>query len=201
MIDFSQPSRVVAPSLLGSVLSLGPVAVRLTEVEAYEGTEDPASHAWRGPTPRTQVMFGRPGAAYVYFSYGMHWAMNIVCCPEGTAGAVLLRAGEIVRGVELARDRRGGVPDVRLARGPGCLARALGIAKSHGGAAIRVGGEGMEGQRNEPDVLVLEAGEAPSRIERGPRVGVSRNAEAKLRFWIAGEASVSQYRAASRRVG
>lgn len=199
VIDFNQPAQTVAPTLLGSVLSLGPVAVRLTEVEAYEGTDDPASHAWRGPTPRTQVMFGPPGRAYVYFSYGMHWAMNIVCCPEGTAGAVLLRAGEIVRGADVARARRGGVPDVRLARGPGCLAQALGITKAYWGAMIRVNPAGVEDQRSEKNGLALEAGEAPTGIERGPRVGVSRNTEAKLRYWMPGEPSVSQYRASSRR--
>lgn len=206
MIDFDQPAPTVAPLLLGAVLRFGAVAVRLTEVEAYEGTNDPASHAWRGPTPRTQVMFGPPAHAYVYFNYGMHWAMNIVCCPEGTAGAVLLRAGVVVEGVKLARERRGQVPDVRLARGPGCLAQALGFGKAQQGAKIRTldrsrpGPESL-GRRDDREEFVLTPGEAvpPAGVRCGPRVGVSRNAQAELRYWIAGEPTVSQYRAATRR--
>ena len=197
MIDLNQSAPAVAPQLLGAVLSLGPVAVRLSEVEAYEGTADPASHAWRGPTPRTQVMFGPPGIAYVYFSYGMHWAMNIVCCPEGTAGAVLLRAGEVVRGVEVARERRGGVPEARLARGPGCLTQALGVTKAQRGAPIRIVDQD-ERNNTAPggDGLTLTLAPAPQEFECGPRVGVSRNADAALRYWIAGDVTVSAYRAA-----
>lgn len=200
MIDLSRPAPEVAPKLLGAVLSLGPVAVRLSEVEAYEGTTDPASHAWRGPTPRTQVMFGPPGIAYVYFSYGMHWAMNIVCCAEGTAGAVLLRAGEVVRGVEVARERRGEMPDVRLARGPGCLTQALGVTKAQLGVTIRIVDQD---KRNETapagDGLNLALATAPQEFVRGPRVGVSRNTDAALRYWIAGDQTVSAYRATKTR--
>ena len=200
MINLNQPAPVVAPQLLGAVLSLGPVAVRLSEVEAYEGTADPASHAWRGPTPRTRVMFGPPGIAYVYFSYGMHWAMNIVCCPDGTAGAVLLRAGEVVRGVEVARERRGGVPDVRLARGPACLTQALGVTKAQLGAQIRILDQD---DRNDTapagEGLNLALAPAPLAYECGPRVGVSRNADAALRYWISGDKTVSAYRAAKTR--
>jgi DNA-3-methyladenine glycosylase len=107
---FDRPSPEVAPRLLGCVLEHetvdGIVAVQLTEVEAYAGAADPASHAYRGRTPRTAVMFGPPGHAYVYFTYGMHFCVNLVCLPEGTASAVLLRAGQIVAGEQLARAHR-----------------------------------------------------------------------------------------------
>src|SRR5690606_1576473 len=104
---FDRPPEEVAPDLLGRVIAHGAVAVRLTEVEAYGGPgQDPASHAYRGRTPRNAVMFGEPGYLYVYFTYGMHFCANLVCLPEGIGSAVLLRAGEVVAGVELARSRR-----------------------------------------------------------------------------------------------
>jgi len=105
--DLSGPVDQVAPTLLGGVLHHGEVAVRITEVEAYDGASDPASHAYRGRTPRNAVMFGPPGHLYVYFSYGMHWAANVVCGPDGLASGTLLRAGEVVAGHEVARSRRG----------------------------------------------------------------------------------------------
>ncbi|UBU09822.1 DNA-3-methyladenine glycosylase [Nonomuraea gerenzanensis] len=108
---FDRPSHEVAPDLLGRVLVHGPVAVRLTEVEAYGGPgEDPAAHTYRGKTPRNAVMFGAPGHLYVYFTYGMHFCANLVCLPEGSGSAVLLRAGEVVAGVSEARARRSGKP-------------------------------------------------------------------------------------------
>ncbi|MDQ3628260.1 MAG: DNA-3-methyladenine glycosylase, partial [Actinomycetota bacterium] len=120
-----EPATRAAPALLGCLVRLGEVAVRLTEVEAYEGPDDPASHAFGGPTPRTAIMFGPPGRLYVYLSYGMHWCANVVCAPEGTASAVLLRGAEVVSGLPRARERRGGqVADRRLATGPACLTRA-----------------------------------------------------------------------------
>ena len=103
----SGPVLEAAPRLLGAVLRHEGVAVRITEVEAYDGAHDPGSHAYRGPTRRNQVMFGPPGHLYTYFTYGMHHCANVVCGPEGRASAVLLRAGEIVDGLELARSRRG----------------------------------------------------------------------------------------------
>ncbi|MGI8698983.1 MAG: DNA-3-methyladenine glycosylase, partial [Mycobacteriales bacterium] len=105
----------------------GTVAVRLTEVEAYDGAHDPGSHAFRGATPRNATMFGPPGHAYVYFTYGMHFCVNLVCAPAGTATAVLVRAGEVVAGVDLARHRRPAAADRDLARGPARLTRALEI--------------------------------------------------------------------------
>ena len=101
--DLCQPVEQVAPRLLGAVIRHGPVAVRLTELEAYDGATDPASHAYRGRTPRNAVMFGPPGHLYLYFTYGMHWAGNISCGPEGVGCGVLMRAGEVVEGVEVAR--------------------------------------------------------------------------------------------------
>src|SRR5690606_16906565 len=114
-----RPADEVAPLLLGAHLTGRGVTVRLTEVEAYLGEADPGSHAFRGLTPRTRTMFGEPGHLYVYFSYGMHVCANVVCSPEGTASAVLLRAGEVVDGLELARERRPTAKsDADLARGP-----------------------------------------------------------------------------------
>ena len=125
----SRSPDLAAQTLLGATVRAGPVTVRLTEVEAYAGVgEDPASHAHRGPTTRNEVMFGPAGVAYVYFVFGMHWCLNVVCGPVGEASAVLLRAGAVTGGVELARRRRGErVPDRELARGPACLTIALGI--------------------------------------------------------------------------
>ncbi|MER6583177.1 DNA-3-methyladenine glycosylase, partial [Nonomuraea sp. NPDC001023] len=130
-----------APDLLGRVLVHGPVAVRLTEVEAYGGPgEDPAAHTYRGRTPRNAVMFGPPGHLYVYFTYGMHFCANLVCLPEGHGSAVLVRAGEIVAGLDDARarrtpaaGRRARLPDRDLARGPARLAVALGLLREHNG--------------------------------------------------------------------
>src|ERR671916_2606384 len=161
--DLARPVEQVAPTLLGAVLRHGEVAVRLTEVEAYDGASDPASHAFRGRTPRNEIMFGPPGHLYVYFSYGMHWAANIICGPEGVASGVLLRAGEVVDGLEVARLRRGRATDRDLARGPGRLTQALGIGIEHKGACVLDGGP----VRLEPRT------EAPDSISRGPRVGVS----------------------------
>lgn len=185
---FTRPSPVVARDLLGrEVLSTTPegvVVVRLVEVEAYAGEEDPASHAWRGPTPRTQVMYGRPGHAYVYFSYGMHWCVNLVCEQEGRASAVLLRAGQVVAGEDLARHRRG--PEVaasRLASGPANLAAALGLDGSWNGIDVVARGSSL---RLRPGVPLADAD-----VVTGPRVGISRGADTAWRFHVAGNPCVS----------
>jgi DNA-3-methyladenine glycosylase len=195
---FARPAQEVAPALLGCVLRHetpdGAVAVMLTEVEAYAGAADAASHAFRGRTARTAVMFGEPGHAYVYFTYGMHFCVNLVCLPEGTASAVLLRAGRVTEGAAVAAERRYGprsLPGARerdLARGPARLCQALGIGRALDGAdgcdpdsPLRISG---------PVRAVTAAG-----IHRGPRVGVSRAAEIPWRFWIAGDPTVSAYRA------
>ena len=187
-IDLSRPADQVAPELLGAVLRHGAVAVRLTEVEAYDGVGDPASHAARGRTPRNEVMFGPPGHLYVYFSYGMHWAANIVCRPEGAASGLLLRSGEVVDGIEVARSRRGRSSVRDLARGPGRLCQALGINAEHKG--VYLFGHG-------PVTLALPL-ESPAAVERGPRVGVSVAANRPWRFWIAGDPYVSTYRRSPR---
>jgi DNA-3-methyladenine glycosylase len=182
------PVEVAAPGLLGCRLAAGGVMVRLTEVEAYDGVGlDAASHSHRGRTARNAVMFGPPGRAYVYFTYGMHWCMNVVCRPEGTASAVLLRAGSIVDGIELARTRRLGASDRDLARGPARLTQALGIASETYGVNLLA-----------PDAPVRLLPPDPSapevEVHCGPRVGVVGEPERPWRFWLAGEASVSAYR-------
>lgn len=194
--DFAFLSRgavEAAPRLLGSVLvhesGDGVVAVRITEVEAYAGAYDPASHSFRGPTDRNRVMFGPPGHLYVYRSHGIHWCGNVVADLDGVAAGLLLRAGEIVEGRELARLRRGAVAERDLTRGPGRLGQALGITGADGGAALLDGGP-----------LRLETGEPvpAAQVRSGPRVGVSRAADVPWRFWIDGEPSVSPYRRSAR---
>jgi DNA-3-methyladenine glycosylase len=178
-----------ARSLLGWQLRAGPVAVVLTEVEAYAGVGgDPASHAHRGRTPRTAVMFGPAGVAYVYFVFGMHWCINVVCGQPGEASAVLLRAGEVVDGIDVARSRRPGVSqDRELARGPGRLALALGIDGLATGTSL-IDGTG-------PMTLTAPARTVPAaRVRSGPRVGVAGGADLPWRFWLDGEPSVSVYR-------
>ena len=180
------PSAEVAPRLLGATLTHAGVTVRLTEVEAYDGGNDPASHAFRGPTPRNEVMFGPPGRLYVYFSYGMHWCANVVCGPEGVASAVLLRAGSVVSGREVARSRRGDRPDAALARGPANLTQALAIDRAHDGLDL----DGLLVLPSEPV--------PPSAVGSGPRVGVSVAHDVPWRFWISGDPSVSTYRRSPR---
>jgi DNA-3-methyladenine glycosylase len=186
----ARPSLEVAPLLLGAVVrhetQEGAVAVRLTEVEAYAGADDPGSHAFRGRTPRNAVMFGPAGHLYVYFTYGMHHCCNVVVGEEGTASAVLLRAGEVVEGIDVARNRRPGSSERDLARGPARLCNALAIDLSHNGVDLSTG------------ALTLELGDgvAPEAMVTGPRVGLRLAAENPWRFWLAGEPTVSTYRPA-----
>jgi DNA-3-methyladenine glycosylase len=188
--DLSAPVADVAPTLLGATLRHGEVAVRLTEVEAYDGPSDPASHAYRGRTARNTIMFGPPGHLYVYFSYGMHWAANVICGPDGHAAGVLLRAGEVVEGIEVARTRRGQVRDRDLARGPGRLCAALGLTGEHKGCDLLGSGP-----------VRLERSPQPAGpISSGPRVGVSVEADRPWRFWIADSAFVSDYKRSPRAV-
>jgi DNA-3-methyladenine glycosylase len=209
----------VAPALLGCVLEHetadGLVAVELTEVEAYTGKTDPASHAYRAMTARNAVMFGPPGHAYVYFTYGMHFCVNVVCQPAGTASAVLLRAGRVVAGESLARRRRAlrstaavpgvitaAIPARDLARGPARLCQALAITRAQNGADFCVPDSSL---RLLPAIGVRQAAAAGSAddadraaaqpvISTGPRVGVTAAAEVAWRFWLAGDPTVSAYR-------
>jgi DNA-3-methyladenine glycosylase len=185
---FGRRAEEVAPDLLGCVLSRttpeGVVSVRLTEVEAYAGPFDPASHAYRGPTKRNEVMFGPPGHAYVYFTYGMHFCMNLVCMGEGTAAAVLLRAGEIISGRALAEARRPRSSSRDLARGPARLCEALAIDRSLTGVDVC----------SASSPLQVSAGSSVSDFRTGPRTGVSSAKDVPWRFWIDGDPSVSPYR-------
>ena len=192
------PAVDVAPGLLGARLTHttpeGTVAVRLTEVEAYMGEHDPGSHGFRGPTNRNKAMFGPPGHIYVYFTYGMHHCVNIVCGHEGQATGALLRAGEITQGLDLARSRRASAKnDAELARGPARLATALGLTLADNGRALTQG----ELELARPAVRASH-----QQMRTGPRVGVSGEggtAAYPWRFWLEGDPTVSQYRAAKPR--
>ena len=187
-MHFDRPATEVAPLLLGALLRVDDVTLRITEVEAYLGEVDPGSHAFRGPGKRNAVMYGPPGRLYTYFTYGMHVCANVVCSPEGVATAVLLRAGEVVDGIELARLRRTtATRDADLARGPARLCVAMGITLDDGGAALDRGR------------FELTLGE-PVAFETGPRTGVSGpggSIEFPWRFWIPGDPTVSPYKAHS----
>jgi DNA-3-methyladenine glycosylase len=161
---YDRPSAEVARDLLGCTIvhasSNGTVAGRLVEVEAYAGPEDLAAHSARGRTPRNEVMFGAPGHLYVYLIYGLHHCANVVCGPADKPEAVLLRAAQITRGLELARRRRGNVRDARLASGPGNLGAAFGFDRSMNGTDLL------------GDRVWLERGPAPKTIAERPRIGV-----------------------------
>jgi DNA-3-methyladenine glycosylase len=184
-----RPSTEVAPLLLGATLHGRGVSLRITEVEAYLGELDPGSHAFRGPTRRNAVMYGSPGHLYVYFTYGMHVCANVVCSPEGIATAVLLRAGEVVDGVELARARRTtSRTDADLARGPARLTVALGIALADDGDDLEAGAIRLEPARH-----------PAAEYATGPRTGVSGDGGSDAypwRFWIPGDPTVSPYKRA-----
>ncbi|WP_141014429.1 DNA-3-methyladenine glycosylase [Nocardioides sambongensis] len=188
----SEPTTVdvveAARSLLGRHLAGHGVTVRITEVEAYGGQSDPASHAYTR-TARSEIMYGPPWRLYVYRSYGIHHCANVVTGPTEQGAAVLVRSGEVIEGHARARARRGGVPEARLARGPGNLAQALGISLADKGtdlldpaAAVHLG----------------EPATSPPRIAAGPRVGVSKAADVPWRFWITDDPTVSAYRRSPR---
>jgi DNA-3-methyladenine glycosylase len=186
---YRRPVLEVTRDLLGRLLVHrapdGTCAVRLVETEAYDGAGlDPASHAHRGPTPRNAVMFGPPGHLYLYFTYGMHWCANVVCAPEGTAQAVLLRAAEPVLGVELLAARRPGSRPRDLARGPARLCQALGLAGWANGASLAAG----------PVQLTAGWPVADDRVAWTGRVGVTAAADRPWRALVAGDPHVSQGR-------
>ncbi|MET3805442.1 DNA-3-methyladenine glycosylase [Nakamurella sp. UYEF19] len=187
---------LLAPTLLGRVIvsdsPQGRVVLRITEVEAYRGDDDPASHAFRGLTRRNAVMFDEPGHLYTYFVYGMHWCANIVTGPVGLPSAVLLRAGEVLSGVELAASRRaGGTRLEHLGRGPAGLASVLGLGAEQNGLDLCLTSSRVTLRTGEPVPDAL--------LSSGPRVGVNVGAQLPWRFWVTGSPSVSAYRAGVRR--
>ncbi|MCP3821229.1 DNA-3-methyladenine glycosylase [Streptomyces sp. A3M-1-3] len=191
---FDRPVLEVAPDLLGRTLVRttpdGPIELRITEVEAYDGPGDPGSHAFRGRTPRNAVMFGPPGHAYVYFTYGMWHCLNMVCGPEGTASGVLLRAGEVTLGHELARKRRlSARNDKELAKGPARLATALGVDRTLDGTDVCAG-------PGAPLYILRGTPVLPDLVRSGPRTGVGGDgAHHPWRFWLSDDPTVSRYRA------
>ena len=197
---FARPVLEVAPELLGCAISHAGVTIRLTEVEAYDGSNDPGSHAFRGPTPRTRVMFGEPGGLYVYFTYGMHYCANLVCGSAGSASAVLMRAGEVVEGLEVARSRRPGALDRDLARGPARLAMALALGRDQDGVdAVAPDSTFVVRTALPMPCSTPDPGQSGAAVCSGPRVGVSGpggdGAAYPWRFWLEGEPTVSAYRA------
>ncbi|HKY57580.1 MAG TPA: DNA-3-methyladenine glycosylase [Aeromicrobium sp.] len=197
----SEPDDVAlrAQALLGRVLHGHGVALRITEVEAYGGIHDPASHAYTR-TPRSEIMYGPPWRLYVYQTRH-HFCANIVTGPTDMAAAVLIRAGSVVEGIELARLRRGNVRDAHLARGPGNLTQALGITLADLGTDVLAGAATGGGVRLGPEgASPLGTAEPGFEIASGPRVGVSKAADIPWRFWIAGDPTVSAYKRSPRAV-
>lgn len=186
---------VAAHRVLGATVAGRGVRARIVEVEAYGGVAagpwpDKAAHSYPGPNGRNRVMFGPPGHLYTYRSYGIHVCANVVCGPDGTAAAVLLRSGAVEGGIEVARSRRGTAADTALARGPGNLCGALGITMDDNG--IDLFG---------PDSPVrLQLSEPADRTEglAGPRVGVSNAADRPWRLWLPGYREVSAYKRSPR---
>ncbi len=186
---------VVAPWLLNKVLARGERAGRIVEVEAYHGANDAASHAYRGLTPRTAIMFGPPGFLYVYFTYGMHWCANVICGPEGQAAGVLIRALDPIGGVEQMWEAR---PAARLERdlcnGPAKLCQALGITGADNGTDLLDSSPPqVSASDGEGAVRLLDDGTPPPRRPgRGTRIGIKAATEKRWRFWVPGNLSVSR---------
>ena len=176
---FARSVHAVAPELVGATLLVDGVGGPIVEVEAYDG-EDPASHGFRGPTPRNASMFGRPGHAYVYRSYGIHWCLNLVCEEEGRAAAVLLRALEPTEGIERMRERRGLEDPRLLCAGPGRLCQALGVTREHDGLAL-----------DQPP-FELHARVEPVPVATGPRIGISVAGDVPWRYGLAGSPWLSR---------
>jgi DNA-3-methyladenine glycosylase len=176
---FARSVHAVAPELIGATLLVDGVGGRIVEVEAYD-QEDPASHGYRGRTPRNAAMFGPPGHAYVYRSYGIHWCLNLVCGEEGVPEAVLVRALEPTRRRDVQRSRRG-VEDVRaLCSGPGKLCQALGIMGEHDGLALDAPPFELEERRDVPEIVT------------GPRIGITRAVDLNWRYMSASSPYVSR---------
>jgi DNA-3-methyladenine glycosylase len=184
---YAGSSVEVAPQLLNKLLVRDGRAGRIVEVEAYRGSADPASHAFRGPTRRNATMFGRPGLLYVYFTYGMHFCANVVCMPEGTAEAVLLRALAPVSGLDAMRFARpAATKDAQLASGPAKLCQALGITGADDGVDLVTGRGGIR---------VVDDGVAPPTVPaRSGRVGIRHASDLPWRWWVPGDPNVSRAR-------
>ena len=176
---FARSVHDVAPALLGARLLVNGVGGAIVEVEAYDGA-DPASHGFRGPTPRNASMFGPPGHAYVYRSYGIHWCLNLVCEDEGSAAAVLVRALEPAHGLDAMRERRGLEDERLLCAGPGRLCQALGVTREHDGLPVD----------EPPFALALPA--VPVTVATGPRIGISVATELPWRYAVAGSRWLSR---------
>ena len=176
---FARSVHAVAPELVGATLLVEGVGGPIVEVEAYDG-EDPASHGFRGPTPRNASMFGPPGHAYVYRSYGIHWCLNLVCEEEGRAAAVLVRALEPVEGLEQMRARRGLQDRRLLCAGPGRLCQALGVTREHDGLAL------------DAPPFELHAAGMQVQLSTGPRIGISVAADRPWRYAAAGSPWLSR---------
>jgi DNA-3-methyladenine glycosylase len=176
---FSRSVHHVAPELIGATLLIGGVGGRIVEVEAYHHT-DPAAHSFNGQTPRNAVMFGPPGYAYVYRSYGIHWCLNFVCEPEGSASAVLIRAVEPVEGLAAMRRRRGLTDTRLLCSGPGRLAEAMGVTIAHNGLALDKLPFELYARDEEPEIAV------------GIRIGITKAAELPWRYGLKGSRFLSK---------
>ncbi|MCC6344620.1 MAG: DNA-3-methyladenine glycosylase [Bryobacterales bacterium] len=183
---YARPSVEVARDLLGKVIVHGSTAGRIVEVEAYLGLKDGAAHASRGLTPRTKVIFGPPGHAYVYFIYGMYECLDLVAEPEGSPGCVLIRALEPVAGIKLMMRRRGVTRIEETASGPGKLTVAMAITRKQNGADVTIRGRPLTVRRM-PD-------EEPLRVISGPRVGIRKAVDWPLRFYLAGNPHASRPR-------
>lgn len=191
-VDPVDLAQVLLGSVLESTRKSGTVAARIVEVEAYRGEEDPASHSYRGKTPRNEVMWGPAGHLYVYFVYGMHFCANVVGGEDGEPGGVLLRAAEVVEGADVVRARRPAAKGpAELAKGPAILTSVLGLDREDNGADLL----------DPASPVRLFAGEAvdPSRVRSGPRVGVATAMDTPWRFWIGDSPAVSAYRRGGKR--
>ena len=177
--DFMADAPVVARALIGATLLVDGVGGTIVETEAYDASE-PASHTHRGPTPRNAAMFGPPGHAYVYLSYGMHWCLNFVCREKTHGAGVLIRALAPTHGIDRMRERRGMDTDRLLCAGPGRLGQALGITPAHGGMALY-----------RPPFEVLAADQAAD-VVTGPRIGISKAVDLPWRFGLRGSRFLSR---------
>jgi len=177
---FNRSVHEVAPDLIGAVLLFNGVGGRLVEVEAYHQSE-PSAHSFNGPTPRNTVMFGPPGYAYVYRSYGIHWCLNFVCEPRGSAGAVLIRAIEPAAGLAAMQRRRGTADRRLLCSGPGRLCEALGITSAHNGLSLTAS----------PFAIFAAEGDAPH-VVAGPRIGITKAVDLPWRYGEKGSRFLSK---------